>query len=124
MNIFTLALVFCSVFLSVVAQILLKHGMTRVNLYKSSSETLFNMMIQIFTNISVLAGLFAYVASAGVWLVVLSKLDVSKAYPFVGLGFILTMLFAYWFLGESMTTYKVIGTLLIVSGIVFISHSK
>jgi multidrug transporter EmrE-like cation transporter len=70
-----------------------------------------------------MSGLFAYVASAGVWLYVLSQLEVSKAYPFVGLGFVLTMLFAYLFLNEPITALKLTGTLLIVSGVVLVSLS-
>lgn len=77
----------------------------------------------ILSNLSVLAGLTAYVTSAAVWLIVLSKLDVSKAYPFVGLGFILTMLFAYFFLNEPLTYLKIIGTIFIFVGIVLISAS-
>ena len=47
----------------------------------------------------------------------------SKAYPFVGLGFVLTMLFAYFFLNEPMTAIKITGSLLIVARVVLISTS-
>ena len=69
-----------------------------------------------------LCGLAAYISSAAIWLVVLSKIDVSKTYPFVGLGFIGTMLFAYWFLNEPITMTKVIGTVLVVIGIILITQ--
>jgi len=106
----------------VVAQILLKYGMSNPEIQNSFNVSLTSGIISIITNLFVLGGLFAYVSSAAVWLGVLAKIDVSKAYPFVGLGFIGTMLFAYWFLNEPITITKAIGTLLILAGVIVISR--
>jgi multidrug transporter EmrE-like cation transporter len=122
MTILTLSFILISVFLSVVAQILLKHGMSNSSVQAALNSDALNAGITILTNISVVAGLAAYVSSAGIWLLVLSKIDVSKAYPFVGIGFIGTMMFAYWFLNEPLTLNKVIGTLLVLAGILLISQ--
>lgn len=122
MNILSITLILFSVSLSVVAQILLKHGMSNPTIQNSFSVSLTLGIFSILTNFFVLGGLFAYISSAAVWLGVLAKIDVSKAYPFVGLGFIGTMLFAYWFLNEPLTTTKIIGTMLILLGVVFISR--
>lgn len=115
-------LIVLSVFLSVVAQIFLKHGMSHPNIHTSFESGISPGLFAILTNISVLAGLLAYVSSAAVWLGVLAKVEVSKAYPFVGLGFIGTMLFGYFFLHEPLTTTKIIGTLLILVGVLFVSR--
>jgi multidrug transporter EmrE-like cation transporter len=122
MTILTLSFILISVFLSVVAQILLKHGMSNGSVQAALNADALTAGITIFTNISVVAGLAAYVSSAGIWLLVLSKIDVSKAYPFVGIGFIGTMMFAYWFLNEPLTLTKVIGTLLVLAGVLLISQ--
>jgi multidrug transporter EmrE-like cation transporter len=122
LNILTTSFILLSVTLSVTAQILLKHGMSSAAVQSGLKSTLYESVWVIFTNISVLLGLFAYVASAGVWLFVLSKVDVSKAYPFVGLGFVGTMLFAYWFLNEPLTLAKIVGTSLIVIGVFIVSR--
>jgi len=122
MTILTLSFILISVFLSVVAQILLKHGMSNGSVQAALNSDALTAGITIFTNISVVAGLAAYVSSAGIWLLVLSKIDVSKAYPFVGIGFIGTMMFAYWFLNEPLTLTKVIGTLLVLAGVLLISQ--
>jgi multidrug transporter EmrE-like cation transporter len=121
MSLLTLCFILISVFLSVVAQILLKNGMSSTNVQTALSVDTITAGISIFTNISVVAGLFAYVSSAGIWLLVLSKVDVSKAYPFVGLGFIGTMMFAYWFLDEPLTINKLIGTTLVLAGVLLIA---
>ena len=122
MSLLTLLFILISVFLSVVAQILLKHGMSNSNVQTALSSDAIHAVISIFTNISVLGGLAAYVSSAGLWLLVLSKIDVSKAYPFVGIGFIGTMMFAYWFLNEPLTLTKVVGTLFVLLGVLLISQ--
>jgi multidrug transporter EmrE-like cation transporter len=122
MNLLILSFILTSVFLSVVAQILLKHGMSNSNVQTALELDALNAVITIFTNISVLGGLAAYVSSAGVWLLVLSKIDVSKAYPFVGIGFIGTMMFAHWFLNEPLTMTKVLGTSLVLLGVLLISQ--
>jgi multidrug transporter EmrE-like cation transporter len=118
----TLIFILSSVMLSVVAQILLKHGMSNSLVQSSMQTDGLGSIFTVLTNPFVFGGLFAYVSSAGVWLVVLSKVDVSKAYPFVGLGFIGTMLFAYWFLNEPLTMTKVAGTILILGGVLLISR--
>ena len=122
MNTLTLTFILASVSLSVIAQLLLKHGMSNQAVQSAlSSGDLIGTGLQVFSNISVLGGLAAYASSAVVWLLVLSKVDVSKAYPFVGLGFVATMLFAYWFLSEPLTLHKIIGTLLVAAGVLLIS---
>ena len=122
MSLLTLSFILISVSLSVVAQILLKHGMSNSSVQTALNADILTAGLTIFTNISVVAGLAAYVSSAGIWLLVLSKIDVSKAYPFVGIGFIGTMMFAYWFLNEPLTLTKVIGTLLVLAGVLLISQ--
>lgn len=123
MTLSILFLIFLSVSLSVAAQLLLKAGMSSDAVKQVLGTNAFDSILAIFTNIHVLGGLFAYVASAGFWLIVLSKMDVSKAYPFVGLGFVLTMLFAYFFLNEPLTLVKVAGTLMVAFGVVLIATS-
>jgi multidrug transporter EmrE-like cation transporter len=86
-------------------------------------DTLFSInTAQIFVNKYIFLGLTCYGASMLFWLYVLTKVDVSRAYPFVGLGFIGTMLFAYYFLNEPITAQKIVGTFLVVSGVVLLAR--
>jgi multidrug transporter EmrE-like cation transporter len=112
MSYLTLLLILVSVSLSVFAQLLLKVGMSNSTVQASLSSNITVTIMTIFTNMSVLLG----------WLLVLSRTDVSKAYPFVGLGFIGTMMFACWFLNEPLTPSKVIGTFVICVGVLLISR--
>ena len=118
-----LFLIACSVMLSSVAQILLKRGMSNpavLNVLNSGSTL--DIIKEVSTNVFVFGGLFLYFASAAVWLLVLAKTDVSTAYPFVGVGFVVTMLLAFAINGETLTIAKVTGTLLIALGVAVIAR--
>jgi drug/metabolite transporter (DMT)-like permease len=72
---------------------------------------------QAFTSPMVWLGLMLYGASAVLWLWVLSRLDVSLAYPLVSLGFVVTMLLGVLWLGEPFSWLRVAGCTLIVVGV-------
>lgn len=123
MNLIVFLLILMSVLLSAIAQITLKIGMSsplvQQSILSASSLAIFQSII---TNIYIISGLTLYFASAAVWLFVLAKVDVSFAYPFVGLGFIVTMLLAYFINGEILSATKVIGTLCIAIGIAIVAQ--
>lgn len=53
------------------------------------------------------------------WLIVLSQLDVSVAYPLLSVNFIAVPLLAHWILGEKLPLCRIIGAILIVAGLCF-----
>lgn len=79
-------------------------------------------VVSISTNANVLGGFLLYGLGAVVWLSVLSKWDVSKAYPMVGLGFVLTTVVGR-LMGEQVDAYRVIGVVLICMGIILVARS-
>lgn len=123
MSFFVLLLILSSVLLSAVAQILLKIGMSVPSVQHAISVDSFSQVVySIATSFYVLLGLGLYFASAAVWLFVLAKVDVSFAYPFVGLGFVVTMLLAFFINGEVLSTTKIVGTLCIALGVAIIAQ--
>lgn len=116
-------LILCSVLLSSIAQIVLKTGMSNPNVLSAvQAGPGLDMLTAICTNLFVIGGLTLYFASAAVWLLVLARVDVSFAYPFVGLGFVVTMLLAFFINGEVLTTSKVVGTLCIALGVAIMAQ--
>lgn len=75
-------------------------------------------------NIYIWGGMACYAISILVWLVVLSKVEVSYAYPFLSIGYIVTAFIGYFFLGESMGMSKIIGILTICVGIVIMFRGQ
>lgn len=118
-------LIVLSVALSAFAQIALKQGMSSPIVQSSlaHSTSWLQTALSIGQSAYVVLGLALYVLGAMLWLLVLGKLDVSKAYPFVGLGFVFTMLLGYLLLGEQVTGVRFTGTLLIMAGVYLVSKS-
>lgn len=118
MSRYVFLLVVLSVLLSSFAQIVLKAGMSNAGVLMAlQSGSNLVALRAISTNLFVIGGLGLYFASAAVWLLVLARIDVSLAYPMVGLGFVVTMLLAWMIHDETLTLSKVAGTLLIAAGV-------
>ena len=117
-------LIMCSVLLSSIAQIVLKMGMSNPAVLSAiQSASALQSIKAIAKNIYIIGGLGLYFASAAVWLLVLAKVDVSFAYPFVVLGFVVTMLLAFFISGEALTSAKIAGTLCIAIGVAIMAQS-
>lgn len=125
MNLRIFLLILASVGLSVLAQIALKTGMSGRKIQAALIEgaSRLDAVWTIASNGYVVLGLGLYGLGAVLWLLVLARLDVSMAYPFVGLGFVLTMMLGYLILGESLSTTRIVGTLLIAAGVVLVARS-
>ena len=120
----TFSLVLESVLLSSIAQIVLKGGISSVNVQLASTQGIsLGMVLAIALNIKVLCGLLIYFASAAVWLLVLARIAVGFAYPFVGLGFIVTMLLAWLVRGEIPSAAQIVGTLTICLGVTLMART-
>lgn len=116
--------VLTSVVLSALAQITMKFGMSRPTVQSvfHGSDRI-DLIWTVGTSPGVLGGLALYVLSVVFWLTVLARLDVSQAYPFVGLGFLITMTFGFLFLGEPLGLQKVVGTALVAAGVFLVAKA-
>ena len=110
--------------MSAMAQILLKYGMNSVTVQRALEDGISSKTVWLVgTNIGVVSGLVVYFASALVWLIVLAKVDVSLAYPFVSLGVVLTALLGCLFFGEIITLPRLFAILCICIGVVVLARS-
>ncbi|MEJ6007954.1 hypothetical protein WG899_20580 [Paucibacter sp. AS339] len=121
MNPFFMALL--SICISVAAQFCLKAGMSTVAVKSALTQPFaWPAAWVLFTQPFVVAGFVLYGLGAVVWLSVLSRWEVSKAYPMVGFGFALTMAVGA-IAGEEITVVRVFGVALICIGVWVISQS-
>ena len=108
-----------------VGQIILKFGIDKsLNSHNLKSINNFLDFYLIFSAPLVLLGLIFYGLSAFLWIVVLSELDLSIAYPILGLTYILVLLLSLFFLGESLSILKVTGTLFVLFGVALIGFGS
>lgn len=110
-----LALILFSVTLSAAAQIMLKKGMS------GASGDFVAVALHCIRSPWIIAGFAAYGLGALVWLAVLARYDASYAYPFVGIGFLITLAFAAVFLGEHVSAWRLGGVCLIIGGITMVA---
>ena len=121
MNTLTVAL--SSIVLSVAAQFALKAGMSRSGAEGLLAQPIgLHTLVGVVTNGYLVVGFLIYGLAAVVWLEVLSRWDVSKAYPLVGLGFVVTLV-AGAMAGESLSMVRVAGVALICFGVILVSQS-
>lgn len=67
--------------------------------------------------------LAAYGLSLIVWLIGLSRVPVSQAYPMLSMGYVLNMGLAWWLLGEVPNVPRVVGTAVIIVGVILVAQS-
>lgn len=114
-------LILASVSLSALAQLALKVGTTAAASGRSAG--IGGEIGGLAQSPMILLGLGLYGVGALLWLFVLGRAPLSLAYPFVGIGFILTMLAGAWWLDESLSAARIAGTLMIAAGCVLVARS-
>lgn len=119
----SLPLILLSVLLNTAAQLLLKGGMNRIGEVTFSWTNLFPITLQIASNPLIILGMAFYVLSVFVWLAVLSKVEVSVAYPIVSLGYITTAIAAYYLFGEQLTLLRILGIGVIMLGVYLVART-
>ena len=116
-------LVLTGVLLNAAAQLLLKAGTNRIGEFAFSVENLMPIGVKVATNPPILAGLACYAVSVVVWVMALSRVPVSIAYPMLSIGYVLNAMAAWWLFGESLTMQKLVGIGFIVIGVFLVARS-
>ncbi len=105
------------------AQIMLKQGMMSLGPLSFSADTLIPRIFQIVFNPWVFIGLTTFVISMASHLFVLSKVDLSFAYPFLSLAYVVVAVVAWLVFKEELGLYKISGIVLICLGTILIAQS-
>ncbi len=115
-------LIMVGVLLNAAAQLLLKAGMNRIGHFEFSAANLVPIGWKVATNPPIVAGLTCYVVSVAVWLLALSRVDVSYAYPMLSAGYIVNAIAAWYLFGEVLSPMKLAGIFVIILGVFLISR--
>jgi len=118
-----LVLILMDVILNVTGQLSLKYGMARIGNFSISLSALPPVFLKAATNIYVLLGLVCYGLGFMVWLIVLSKAEVSYAYPLISLGYVFTAILARAMFGEAVGATRLIGICVTCLGVFLIARS-
>lgn len=123
MNRVSFALILVGVLLNAAAQLLLKSGTTRIGSFEFSLENALPVGMKLLSQWPILAGVTCYVVSVVVWVMALSRVPVSIAYPMLSIGYIVNAFAAYWLFGESLSAQKLVGIGVIVIGVWLVAKS-
>lgn len=118
-----LILLFIGIIIGVMAQISLKYGMHKHGKVKLSFRTFIKDVFKIYLNIFVIIGMLSYFVSFLLWLIVISKLDLSYAYPIASINFALVALSSKIFFKEKVSRKRWLSILVIIMGVILVTLS-
>jgi len=110
--------------LNAVAQLALKNATGTTGAIDGTRQGLWTAAQQLGASTSFWLALLAYAISVAVWVVGLSRLPVSQAYPVLSLGYLITALLAWMLLGESISLERWAGIGLIMVGVILVSSPR
>jgi len=117
------AWLFCGVLLNALAQLGLKAATRVTGPLVAGDSSLLQRGLELLSVPSLWFALCAYGLSVIVWLVGLSRVPVSQAYPLLSLGYVINVGLAWWLLGEIPNVQRVAGIAIIIVGVVLVSRS-
>jgi multidrug transporter EmrE-like cation transporter len=118
-----LPLILCGVVLNALAQLLLKAGTNSVGRFEFVADNIVLVATRIAAEPHIMAGVFCYGVSLIVWIMGLSRVEVSVAYPLLSLGYVINAAAAWYLFGEAMPLARVAGIGLIVLGVCFVARA-
>ncbi|GBL46199.1 permease of the drug/metabolite transporter (DMT) superfamily [Sulfuriferula multivorans] len=116
-------LILTGVLLNACAQLLLKAGTNSVGAFSFSANNLLPVGIKLATEPHILGGLTCYVISVVVWIMALSRVEVSLAYPMLSIGYVVNALAAWWLFGEALTVERLVGIGVIIFGVFLLART-
>ena len=116
-------LILSGVVLNAAAQLLLKAGTNAVGRFEFVAQNIGPVALRLALEPHILGGIFCYLVSLVVWVMGLSRIDVSVAYPMLSLGYVLNAIAAWYLFGESLGPTRIAGMGFIIVGVFLIARS-
>ena len=123
MNAVSLGLVVLATVLGAAAQLLLKAGTNAVGQFEFHWQNALPVTAKLVAQPALVAGIGCYGISLIVWIMALSRLPVSVAYPMVSLGYLINAIAAWAWFGEALGMQKLLGIGFIILGVWLIARS-
>lgn len=112
-----------SVCAGAIGQLLLKHGMNQNGVVTLELGGITNLLLRLVLNPFVMGGLFLYACGTLFWLAGISRVDLSFAYPFASLSYVIMLIASWQLFDENISWIRLSGTALIALGVFVISRS-
>jgi multidrug transporter EmrE-like cation transporter len=116
-------LILAGVLLNAFAQLLLKAGTRAVGQFEFAAANILPVGWKLGTNPYIAGGLACYVVSVVVWIMALSRVEVSIAYPMLSIGYVVNAVLALWLFGEAVSLTRLVGIGVIILGVFIVARS-
>ena len=120
---FSFALVLLGVLLNAAAQLLLKAGTNSIGQFDFALSNAVPIGLKVAAEPHILGGLLCYAVSVVVWILALSRVEVSVAYPMLSIGYVVNAVAAYFLFGEAVSVQRLTGIGIIIVGVYIVARS-
>lgn len=117
-----MVLVFCSALLTTYAQLIIKWRVSHAGPLPLDLSRKVVFLAGLLLDPWILTGILGAFFGGLAWMAAMTKLELSYAYPFISLSFVLVFMFSVYLFNETVTAPKVLGMLLIIAGIIVTSR--
>ena len=117
------SLILCGVLLNAFAQLLLKGGVRQLGHFDFSVANAWPVASTLATNWPIIGGLACYVVSVVVWILALSRVEVSIAYPMLSIGYVVNAGLAWYLFDEAVGPQRLAGIAVIIVGVIIVARS-
>jgi multidrug transporter EmrE-like cation transporter len=123
MTAISFSLLLTGVLLNAAAQLLLKAGTNSVGVFEFSRDNIVPIGWKLATEPHIAGGLACYVVSVVIWIMALSRVEVSIAYPLLSIGYVVNAVAAWYLFGEAVTPMRLTGIAIIIVGVWIVARS-
>lgn len=116
-------LILTGVLLNAAAQLLLKAGTNAVGHFDFHLENILPIGMKVAFQPFIMGGMACYAVSLVVWIMALSRVPVSIAYPMLSIGYVVNAIIAHYWFGEALVMQKALGIGFIIIGVVLVAKS-
>lgn len=123
MNPVAFSLILTGVLLNACAQLLLKAGTNAVGHFEFHIENLLPIGMKLAFQPYIMGGMACYAVSLVVWIMALSRVPVSIAYPMLSIGYVINAFVAWQWFGEPLSAQKLLGIGFIIIGVYVVART-
>lgn len=123
MTLISFSLIMLGVLLNAGAQLLLKAGTKKFGVISFNSDNFLPLGWQVVTELHIMTGLVCYVISVFIWIMALSRVEVSVAYPMLSIGYVVNAIAAWYLFGEAVSISRLVGIGIIIIGVYIVARS-
>ncbi|MFW7343420.1 EamA family transporter [Pollutimonas sp. H1-120] len=114
--------IFATIGLTVYGQLILKWRISEFGPLPIGLWEKLRFLLSLFLDPGILSGFAAAFLASLAWMAAMTKFELSHAYPFMSLNFVVVLILSGWILNEPLSLHRIVGVGLIVLGTMVAAH--